>query len=105
MLCTEKRDGEITVDNINDYYEYDSLADLPYQVVGKLELSPDSPFSFWLYRSFPSVFLLVNPFNFLQFYWLLFFILGFSELFIKAEISISLCTEDGMLIANETGCM
>ena len=52
---------------------------------------------------FPHVFLLSNPFNFLQFYWLLLFALGSSDkLHIRAKFSISLCTENSMLNATET---
>ena len=76
-------------------------------------ISPSSDkFSFYWFSfqfqvlqvSFPSIFLLVNPFEFLQFYWLLLFTLGSSDKLytIRAEFPVSLCTEDGLLNAIET---
>ena len=48
--------------------------------------------------SFPSVFLLVNPLNFLQFYWFLLFSLGsFGKLHARTEFSIPLSTEHYMI--------
>ena len=53
--------------------------------------------------SFIYIFLLINPFNFLKFYWLILFILGsYDKLHIKALSSISLCTEVYMINSTET---
>ena len=76
---------------------------LLYLILGKLTLNPVSPnsfFSFKFYGSFPTIFLLVNPLNFLQFYWLLLFTFeSFDKLYIRPEFSISLGSEDSMINA------
>ena len=52
--------------------------------------------------SFLFIFLLINSFNFLQFYCLLLFILGSSnELYTEAEFFTSFCAYEGMLNATE----
>ena len=73
-----------------------------YQIVGKFVLNPISPEYFFQFQvlpvSFPSIFLLVNSFYFLQFYGFLLFTLGSSDkLYRMAQFLISLCTESGML--------
>ena len=53
--------------------------------------------------SFPSVFLLINRFDFLKFCWLLLFTLEYSDkLCVRDEFSVCLCSKDGMLSAIET---
>ena len=56
----------------------------------------------YLQVPFPSVFLLVNSSNFLQFSWFVLFARESSDApHIRPEFSIFLCTEDGMLNATE----
>ena len=74
-----------------------------YRKLTSHPMSPDSSFSFRFHQYFfPSVFLLVNPFNFLQLYWLRFFTLGSSDKLIRAKFSISFCTENSMINVTET---
>ena len=73
------------------------LSSLLYQIIRKLTLtlfSLDSSFRFrFLQVSIPHILLLVNPFNFLQFCWLLLFTLWFfNKLCVRAEFYNSLCS-------------